>query len=101
MKRHPLTTCLLPFVLMSMIGTALNCRAADSKDENKSEYSETGPVKFFEFSKRLKVRGFQLSDNVYMGQAKVAGRYGVGFVVDAKTYSWGINHHGIAILKRF
>lgn len=101
MKRRPLTTCLLPFILMSMIGAALTCRADESKDENKAEYSETGPVKYFKFSKRLKVRGFEVGNHVYMGQAKVAGRYGFGFVVDAKSYSWGINHHGIAFSKRF
>jgi hypothetical protein len=58
-------------------------------------------IKVMKFSKNLKVRGFQISEGVYFGQAKVAGKYGLGFVVDKKVYSWGVNNRGISIAKRF
>lgn len=58
-------------------------------------------LKIIEFSKTLKVRGIELSKGIYLGHAKVAGKYGFGVVVDNKSYSWGINNRGISILKTF
>ena len=70
--------------------------------------TDTGLVKslkssiaIMEYDNSLKVRGFKASSNVYVGQSKVAGQYGVGFVVEQKSFAWGLNNRGISIVKRF
>lgn len=61
----------------------------------------TSNIEAKKFSKDFKVRGWQITNGIYMGHAKIAGRYGIGIVIDKKSYSWGINNRGIAIQKRF
>ncbi|MEE8060052.1 MAG: hypothetical protein V3T17_19800 [Pseudomonadales bacterium] len=86
-------------VLMSFVSAILNSQAAQASEELTLKYGKT--IKVMKFSKNLKIRGFEIAQGVYIGQAKVAGKYGFGVVVDKKDFSWGINHRGISILKRF
>ena len=53
------------------------------------------------YDQNLKVRGIKLGSKMYLGHAKVAGRNGFGFMVEEENFSWGVNHRGIAISKRF
>jgi hypothetical protein len=69
--------------------------------EEPQHFSNTRTIKVINFSNNLKVRGLEISKGVYMGQAKVAGKYGPGFVVKQKSFSWGFNHRGLSINKRF
>jgi hypothetical protein len=57
--------------------------------------------KVLQFSKEIKIRGFKMSEHIYFGHAKIAGKYGLGLVVDKNDYAWGINHRGISISKKF
>ena len=82
--------------LMLLISAAFSSQTALA-----TEGLNLGHLKAIAFSKNLKIRGFKLSSGVYMGQAKVAGKYGLGVVVDRKDYSWGISNRGISILKKF
>ena len=50
---------------------------------------------------QLRVRGWQVGRNTYFGQARVDDRWGLGFVVDRGDTIYGINHHGIQVLKKF
>lgn len=84
--------------LVLALAAVVGVKSAHAEDKIKIKNSN---LKKIEFSKNLKIRGFQLSNGVYMGQAKVAGKYGFGVVVDRKSYFWGINNRGISISKRF
>ncbi len=85
--------------LISLFSAVLSSQTAQATEEIKLKYLDS--IKVMEFSKDMKLRGFQLGQGVYMGQAKIAGKYGFGVVVDRKSYSWGINNRGIAIQKSF
>jgi len=60
-----------------------------------------GKLEYVKYSKDFKIRGWEVGKGIYWGQAKIAGDYGVGFIVERKGYSWGINNRGIGFLKRF
>lgn len=49
----------------------------------------------------LKLRGWEIADKIYFGQAKIAGEYGLGLVVQNKSFTFGLNNRGIALLKSF
>ena len=65
------------------------------------KFFDTSSIKVINFSSSLKVRGLEISKGIYLGQAKIAGKYGPGFVVKQKSFSWGFNHRGLSINKRF
>jgi hypothetical protein len=52
-------------------------------------------------TKQLRVRGWEISDNIYFGQTKVGGKWGPGLLIDHDEYVYGINHRGIQVLRRF
>jgi hypothetical protein len=60
-----------------------------------------GSLEYHKYSRDFKIRGWKVAEGVYWGQAKIAGEYGVGLVVDRKGYSWGVNNRGIGFFKRF
>ena len=53
------------------------------------------------FSDDLRVKGIEVSEGVYFGDAKVAGNRGPGFVVQRGDLYWGVNHRGAEVLFRF
>lgn len=54
------------------------------------------------FTAGTQIRGYAITEAVYFGQSKVAGEYGVGFVVDRDdNVSLGISHRGVSITKVF
>ena len=60
--------------------------------------------KFYEtrrYSKDFKIKGIEIADNVYFGEARVAGRKGPGLVFEQDNISWGVNHRGAEVLLRF
>jgi len=83
---------------MIMYGSA--ARAADSIFNLKGNNAIFGLTEF-KAGKQLKVRGWKMGDSLYFGQAKVGRRYGVGVVYGKESYTVGINHHGVAFIKRF
>ena len=52
-------------------------------------------------AKDLRIRGWKISDRLYLGQAKVAGKWGLGAVYERGDMVYGINHRGIQVMKRF
>jgi hypothetical protein len=97
MQRKSIFSKAAVFFALAVAFAANPASAAEEKLDLK--YNKT--IQSIKFSKDLKVRGIKLSEGIYMGQAKVAGKYGFGVVVDRKSYFWGINHRGISISKRF
>jgi hypothetical protein len=86
-------------LLISMLGAVTASNAAEAAED--PDVKQFKSVKVLQFSDKLKIRGFEIADSVYMGQAKVAGKYGFGFVVDRKSYAWGISNRGVSIHKSF
>ncbi|MBL4827027.1 MAG: hypothetical protein JKY66_04825 [Spongiibacteraceae bacterium] len=94
LKKNPLSK-LMALATLAVILFSNSVSASEKLDLKIST------LKDIEFSKNLKIRGIKLVQGVYMGQAKVGGKYGFGVVVDRKSYSWGINNRGVSISKRF
>lgn len=86
-------------LFIALLSSVVCSQSAIAGDYSMDKISKS--VKVLQFGKALKVRGFQIAEGVYMGQAKVAGKYGLGVIVDRKTYAWGFNHRGVSISKRF
>lgn len=55
----------------------------------------------FKADKGMRVRGWEIRDNIYFGQAKVGKKWGLGLVVDRGTHYYGINNRGVSFLKKF
>jgi hypothetical protein len=53
------------------------------------------------FSKRFKIKGWRIGEDLYLGGVKAAGDYGPGLVLDKGSYTWGFNHQGIEFQLRF
>lgn len=55
----------------------------------------------FKADKGMRVRGWEIRDNIYFGQAKVGKKWGLGLVVDRGSHYYGINNRGVSFLKKF
>ncbi len=53
------------------------------------------------YSESFRIKGVEISNGVYFGEARVAGRKGPGIVVERGEFSWGFNHRGAELLFRF
>ena len=75
----------------------------DGLDTTSFKYKEVrlGGFERKKLSKDFKVRGWEVADNVYLGQAKIAKKWGFGVVVERGSMFYGVNHRGIQVLKRF
>lgn len=87
-------------ILAGSLLAMLACSQTGYADEALN-FERVKSLKAMEYTKNLKVTGFKLADGVYMGHAKVGGKYGLGVVVKRKSFSWGINNRGLSIIKRF
>lgn len=94
-------TKLVYMAIFSALSSSQLCYADAQAASNTDTPANFEAIKVIKYSKSMKVRGYEISDGIYMGQAKVAGKYGFGFVVDRKSFAWGINNKGISIQKRF
>jgi len=55
----------------------------------------------FKVGKAFRVRGWEIRENLYFGQAKIGGEWGAGFVWDRGDHYYGLNNRGLSYLKRF
>lgn len=106
--------CCGRLVIISLVSFA-PALAADQSEPLDLSLAEASPYRTtFEFSddrlggferkkmtKDLRVRGWELSDNIYFGQAKVGKKWGLGFVYENGDTIYGLNHRGIQVMKRF
>ncbi len=53
------------------------------------------------FSKRFKLKGWRIGNDIYIGGVKAAGDYGPGIVLDKGRSTWGFNHQAAEIQLRF
>lgn len=72
--------------------TSLEMQFRDSKIAN---------LRNLKLSRDLRVRGWKVRDNVYVGHTKVANKWGLGVLIEHRSVVYGINNRGVQILKRF
>ena len=53
------------------------------------------------FTRKLRVNGWLIGDSAYVGQTKVADKWGFGFVVDRGTTKYGLNNRGMEFVWVF
>ncbi len=52
-------------------------------------------------SRDVRLRGWQVGNGIYFGQARVAKKWGLGFVYENGDTVYGLNNRGIQVMKRF
>ncbi|MBK9130757.1 MAG: hypothetical protein IPM20_03810 [Gammaproteobacteria bacterium] len=75
-----------------------------ASDERADEDSlELGSTRLIRYSvdNNFKVRGWKLSPEIYFGNAKINGEWGVGLLVDKGGYAYGINNTQASFMWRF
>jgi hypothetical protein len=67
------------------------------------EFSEQKLAGFYrkKLSPNLRIRGWEIADSLYLGQAKVGDKWGLGMVLQKGNTAYGINHRGFQMMKRF
>ncbi|HHH35996.1 MAG TPA: hypothetical protein ENK48_04105 [Gammaproteobacteria bacterium] len=58
------------------------------------------PMKY-KFNRSLALKGWQVSDSLYLGSAKIADESGPGLVLDRGSYAYAINHKRVSFIMRF
>ena len=53
------------------------------------------------YSDDFRMKGIEISPNVFFGEARIAGEKGPGIVVEQDGWFWGFNHQGAEILLKF
>ncbi len=95
---------LLSATSLLLCGTSL---AADPITQSLPDFSDrTSYVKkdgfhLHKVNEGFRVRGWELAEHVYFGHAKVAGKSGVGLLVDKGSVVYGVNNRGVSFMLRF
>lgn len=106
--RFPVATCphwLRPLALLTcsfislFIGNLCHAGAIGSKDASYSE--DNSGLKRVKIDTDFQVRGWKLAEDFYIGQTKIAGKWGVGLLVDKGNYAYGFNNEQVSFVKRF
>ena len=89
-------------LLASMLFASSTLFAADSEEpDDVNEHRNNRDWTEFRFNDGMRVRGMEIGDRMYFGQAKVGGQWGLGIVIDRGEYAYGANNRGLSIMKRF
>ncbi|MBT4160124.1 MAG: hypothetical protein HOE54_02380 [Gammaproteobacteria bacterium] len=67
------------------------------------EFSDTilGGFERKKLNRDVRLRGWNVGNGIYIGQAKFAKKWGLGFVYENGDTVYGLNNRGIQVLKRF
>lgn len=77
-----------------------HCFAGPPGQEETIELFSTKLIRY-KVHNHFKVRGWKLGPEVYLGQAKVGGEWGLGFLVDRGQYAYGFNNERVSFIMRF
>ncbi len=98
--KHISTTCIQALLLITLL-VGSGAAVADFSDEqnaalrfHQSHHKSTYKMAMT-FDAKTAVK------HIYVGQAKIAGQYGVGLLVKTPAGVVGFTHRGLAFLKRF
>jgi hypothetical protein len=110
-KTHNQATRFISALLMLAVAAlSTSARAEQAAGNHETEdailpsYIETLDENNYQsrkFSKRFKLKGWRVGENLYVGGVKAAGDYGPGLVLDKGRYIWGFNHQGMEFQFRF
>ncbi len=113
MKRKYRTFC-ASLAIAALLGIATPAVADETDSLDLALVDVSSYTTTFEFSEErlggferkkltrdLKVRGWEVAENVYFGQAKVGKKWGLGFVYEDGDTVYGLNHRGLQVMKRF
>lgn len=111
MKTHDHTRRYISALLMlAVFALSTGARAErpagnlEADDEILPSYIETLDTDNYQsrkFSKRFKLKGWRVGEDLYIGGVKAAGDYGPGLVLEKGRYIWGFNHQGMEFQFRF
>lgn len=100
--------CKVPLLLAAVYSTGVSARddiaQLGSNTVNLPKYIKTLKNASFEsikYSKSFRMKGWKVSNDIYVGGAKIAGEYGPGVIIDKGSYVWGFNHQGVEFQYRF
>ncbi|MGE0371333.1 MAG: hypothetical protein AB7Q01_05520 [Gammaproteobacteria bacterium] len=74
--------------------------ASEQDQEDSIELGSTKLIRY-KIDNDFKVRGWKLSPEIYFGNTKVNGRWGLGLLVDKGNYAYGLNNTQASFLWRF
>ena len=106
--RFPVAKCpryLRPLALLTcsfvsfFIGNICHAGAVVNNDANQLD--DASVLKRVKIDANFQVRGWKLSEDFYIGQTKIAGKWGVGLLVDKGNYAYGFNNEQVSFVKRF
>jgi hypothetical protein len=75
--------------------------AVTSEDQEDSIDLGSISIIRYKVNSDFKVRGWKLAPAVYFGNAKVNGKWGVGLIVDRRSYVFGLTNSQATILIRY
>lgn len=102
-KRAISARLVLSLVLFSGAAGAEESLVRTTASDTRYEFDGSLPagIERRRFTDDIRVRGWQVADRVYFGQAKVADEWGVGFVFQDGNTVYGLNNRGIQITRQF
>lgn len=74
--------------------------ASGNDDEDSIELGSTKVV-HYKIDNNFRVRGWKLSSEIYLGNTKVNGEWGLGLLVDKGAYVYGLNNSQASFMWRF
>ncbi len=108
MNSPQVTRSLFPFLILSGLFLLAVCLtpcqqtfADPVKSSDLIPNHKLAGLKEFRFNKELELKGWQLSQSMYLGHTKVGGKWGPGLVLDKGTHAYAINYQGVSFSIRF
>lgn len=101
----PCPRCLRPLALLTCSFVSLFignlCHAGTIGNKDADYLDDISGLKRLKIDADFQVRGWMVSDDFYIGQTKIAGKWGVGLLVDRGNYAYGFNNEQVSFVKRF
>ena len=94
-----LSATLLLLCATSMAADPITQSLPDFSD--RASYAKKNGFHTHKVNEGFRVKGWELADHVYFGHAKVAGKSGVGLLVDKGSVVYGVNNRGVSFMLRF
>lgn len=93
---------ILPGTALAFLSAVIGsyCYAAPPGEEETIDVFSTQIVRY-KIDSEFKVRGWKMSPNLYLGQAKIGGEWGLGFLIDEGRYAYGLNNERVSFIMRF
>lgn len=85
---------------ISMAPVRSEAASNERGDEDSVELGSTKLIRY-KIDNNFKVRGWKLSPEIYFGNAKINGEWGVGLLIDKGDYVYGFNNTQASFMWRF